>query len=262
MNPPRLYLGSGWKMNKTVSEAVDYVERLLAILPMIEGLSQVQLFLVPPFTALEAVKRHSGGRIWVGAQNVHWAEKGAYTGEISATMLQELNVDLVELGHAERRRYFNETDADINRKVHAALAHGLRPLLCVGETLEEREAHVENEAVARQLKITLRGVPSNQAGCLLIADEPHWAIGEAGTAADPAYIQGKTSHIRQVLVSMFGAELGAAVPILYGGDVNSHNVADIIAQTEIDGLFIGRASREAPDFAQLIRLSIQALAKR
>ena len=153
MNPPRLYLGSGWKMNKTVREAVDYVARLLAILPTLEGVDQVQLFVVPPFTALEAVKRQSGERLWVGAQNMHWAEKGAYTGEISAAMLAELNVDLVELGHAERRRYFNETDADINRKVQAALAHGLRPLLCVGETLEEKQAHAEHETVGRQLEI-------------------------------------------------------------------------------------------------------------
>jgi triosephosphate isomerase len=262
MNLPRFYLGSGWKMNKTVSEAVDYLERLRALLPTIEGREEVQLFVLPPFTALEAAKRHSGGILWVGAQNMHWAERGAYTGEVSAAMLEELGVDLVELGHAERRLYFNETDADINRKVLAALAHGLRPLLCVGETLEEREAHAEHESVARQLKLALRGVPPHQAGRLLIADEPHWAIGEAGRAADPAYIQSKTNRIRQVLVSLFGPEPGAAIPILYGGDVNLHNAAEIVAQTNTDGLFIGRASLEASNFAELLRLSIQALASR
>jgi len=262
MNPPRLYVGSGWKMHKTVREAAAYVEHLLERLEALRGTNHIQIFVVPPFTALETVKRLSAGKIWVGAQNMHWAASGAYTGEVSPTMLQELGVDLVELGHAERRRYFHETDADLNRKVQAALAHGLRPLLCVGETLEEREAGVEAETVARQLKIALRGVSSSQAARLLIADEPHWAIGEAGTAADPTYIQGMWTHIRNVLVEIFGPGAGASVPILYGGDVNPDNTANIVSKTKTQGLFIGRAAREAEGFANLIRISIQALAKR
>jgi len=248
-----MIIGTGWKMNKTVREAVDYTVALLRLLDGIKGLGpDVQVFVVPPFTALEAVKKHAAGRIWVGAQNMHWAEAGAFTGEISAPMLQELGVDLVELGHSERRRYFNEQDPLLNQKVHLALKFGLRPLLCVGESLEEKQVGVAPETVGRQLRIALHGVSAAQASRLLVAYEPFWAIGEGGIPAEPPYVRSLGLHLRSILGSLFG-EAGAHVPVLYGGSVNVANAADLFLQGQMDGLFIGRAAWQAENFARIIR---------
>src|SRR6266481_4294678 len=172
MNHRRILLGTGWKMNKTAREGADYAQRLVKVLDDSSGLDDIQLFVIPPFTAIEAVKRASAGRFWVGAQNMHWEEWGAYTGEISAPMLRELGVDLVELGHAERRRYFNETDECVQRKVHSSLKHGIPPLVCIGERLEEREGGIEKEVIGRQLKVAFSGVAPKHASRLMVAYEP------------------------------------------------------------------------------------------
>ena len=166
-------------MNHTIRQAVDYTGSLLAHLDAIGASDSFQVFVIPPFTAIDAVKRAAGGRFWVGAQNMHWATHGAFTGEISAPMLSELGVDLVELGHAERRMYFNETDEDIQRKVQAALEFNMRPLVCVGEA----EHGTGKAVVERQLRRAFQGVPVAMAGRLMVAYEPVWAIGEHGTAA-------------------------------------------------------------------------------
>jgi triosephosphate isomerase len=155
MNSHRILFGTNWKMNKTRQEASDSTSRLLELLETTRGIEQAQVFVIPPFTAIDAVKRASGGKLWTGAQNMHWAKWGAYTGEISAPMLIELGVDLVQLGHAERRRYFNETDTEVNRKVHSALRYALRPLICVGEQAEDKEFGVARETLSRQIKIVL-----------------------------------------------------------------------------------------------------------
>jgi len=248
-------------MNKTVQEAKDYTCELLQHLETIEAAEFAQLFLIPPFTAITAVKQASRGKFWVGAQNMHWENCGPYTGEISAPMLCELGVDLVELGHAERRLYFNESDAAINRKVHAALRYGIRPLVCVGEEWEDKEYGVERDTVARQLRIALKGV-KDRAPNLIIAYEPVWSIGKAGAAASPEDVQQMLSHLRHVLGDLLGPETSAVIPIIYGGDVNIRNAIDLLEETDINGLFVGRAAWEARQFAQLIRVCVQATARK
>ncbi|MGA2631575.1 MAG: triose-phosphate isomerase [Terriglobia bacterium] len=259
MRTSRLFVGTSWKMNKTVREAVDYTRRLLGLLEGLDRSDAVQVFVVPPFTAIEAVRRASEGKLWVGAQNMHWAERGAYTGEISAAMLQELGVDLVELGHAERRRYFNETDADVNRKVHAALRHGLRPLVCVGELAEDKRRGVGRETVRNQVRTGFAEVEASRASHLIVAYEPVWAIGADRADIGMDYVREVQNHIRATLEEMLGPSAAALVPVIYGGDVNLRNAASLVTESGTDGLFIGRAALEAENFAELIRTALQAI---
>ena len=251
MKRRRILLGTGWKMNKTVREAEDYVQRLLPMIDGMSGIEDIQLFIVPPFTAIGAVKRLSKGRFWVGAQNMHWEECGPYTGEISALMLIELGVDLVELGHAERRHYFNETDETVRRKVEMALEHRLRPLVCIGEQHQDRELGVEKETIARQLRIALGGTPRECASNLIVAYEPVWAIGEEGTAASPGDVRLMMAHIRYVLGDLFG-EHASCIPVLYGGTVDDSNCGELLLEGRTDGLFVGRAAWSADGFGRLI----------
>ncbi|HEV2500099.1 MAG TPA: triose-phosphate isomerase [Terriglobia bacterium] len=251
-----LFLGSNWKMNKTVSEAVTYISELLDLLSRGPDLGSTRVFVIPPFTAIQAVKALAGGKIWVGAQNMHWAESGAYTGEISPPMLQELGVDLVELGHAERRQHFNETDTAVNLKVISALHYNLRPLICVGESQEDKEYVVEKETVGRQLRISLRDVPPGRSGNIIIAYEPFWAIGHDRMTADVDHIRMMSQHIRAVLEDLFG-NAGGSIPVIYGGDVNGSNALRILIDGGVDGLFVGRAAWEAPAFASLIQACIE-----
>jgi triosephosphate isomerase len=255
----RLLLGTNWKMNKTIRESVDYTRRLLGRLEGFDRSDALQVFVIPPYTAIEAVKRASEGRLWVGAQNMHWAERGAYTGEISALMLQELGVDLVELGHAERRRYFNETDADVNRKVRAALQHGLRPLVCVGEQLEDKKRGIGKETLENQVRTVFANVEAGCASHLIVAYEPFWAIGAERADVSVEYVREMQTHIRTTLEEMFGRSAAALVPVIYGGDVNLRNAAALVSESGTDGLFIGRAAWEAENFADLIHASIKAI---
>ncbi len=259
MRTSRLFVGTSWKMNKTVREAIDYTRRLLELLEGLDRSDAVQVFVVPPFTAIAAVKRASEGKMWVGAQNMHWAERGAYTGEISAPMLQELGVDLVELGHAERRRYFNETDADVNRKVHAALRHGLRPLVCVGELAEDKRRGVGRETVRNQVRTAFAEVEASRASHLIVAYEPVWAIGADSADIGMDYVREVQNHIRATLEEMLGPSAAALVPVIYGGDVNLRNAASLVRESGTDGLFIGRAALEAENFAELIRTALQVI---
>jgi L-erythrulose 1-phosphate isomerase len=256
MTPRQLFLGTGWKMNHTVREAVDYTYSLLAHLDAISGRDLFQLFVVPPFTAIEAVKRAAGGRFWVGAQNMHWAKQGAFTGEVSAPMLSELGVDLVELGHAERRMYFNETDEAIQRKVEAALEFNMRPLVCVGERQEERERGSGQAVIERQLRRAFQGVPVQMASRLMVAYEPVWAIGEHGTAALGDDLRVMQEHIRSTLARLFGGS--ASIAVLYGGTVNQANAVSLLVDGGVDGLFIGRAAWRADGFAGIIRTCASA----
>jgi len=257
MNERKVLIGSNWKMNKTVSEAIGYTRRLLREIKPLEGLDQLQIFVVPPYTAIAAVKRESRGKLWVGAQNMHWAESGAYTGEISAPMLKELEVDLVELGHAERREHFGETDATINRKLHMALRFGLRSLICIGEHLEHKLRGEERQSVARQLRAILAGVHAQDSRKLIIAYEPVWAIGEDGRTADPHYVRLMCDYIRGVTADAFGSAPAAQVRVIYGGDVKTTNAAVILGQGGVDGLFVGRAAWQAEGFARLIRSCLE-----
>lgn len=189
---------------------------------------------------------------------MHWAERGAYTGEISALMLEELGVDLVELGHAERRRYFNETDADLNRKVSTALRHGLRPLVCVGEQLEDKRRGIGKETVKNQLRTIFTGVDAASAPRVIVAYEPVWAIGEEGAEIGMDYVREIQAHIRTTLEEMLGPG-ATAVPVIYGGDVNLRNAAALVSESGTDGLFVGRAALDAESFAELIGASLLAM---
>lgn len=260
MSGRRILLGTNWKMYKTTTEAVEYTHRLLEHLDSIPRLEKAQIFVIPPFTALSAVKECGEGMFWVGAQNMHSEPWGAFTGEISAPMLKDLGVDLVELGHAERRQYFNENDTAVHRKVQLALKYGLRPLLCVGETAEEKDFGVERESVARQIKIALRGVTADRSSSVIIAYEPDWAIGDAGVAPEVGYIRAMSGHIRQVLQALFGQGAPGRMSVIYGGDVNEDNAGEIITRGGMDGLFIGRAAWDAEAFAALIRLGLESAA--
>lgn len=247
--PRKILLGTGWKMNKTVHEAVEYASRLPPLLAGVTGLDNVQLFVIPPFTAIEAVKRSSAGHFWVGAQNMHWDDWGAFTGEISAPMLLELGVDLVELGHAERRRYFNETDEAIGRKVSAAIKHGIRPLVCVGEQRADRDRGLEKETIERQLRCALAAVLPEQAHRVIVAYEPVWAIGQS-TAASVADVRAMTSIVRDLLSNLFGSA-GASIPVLYGGTVDAENCTALLTEGLTDGLFVGRAAWSPEGFARI-----------
>ena len=248
------WIGTGWKMNKTVAETRRYLADLKTRLPGDVG-GDYALFVIPPFTALAAAREAIGkAPVLLGAQNMHWAQAGAYTGEISASMLEEFDVNLVELGHSERREYFGETDAMINLKVKAALRHGFRPLLCVGDSTEERAAGASATTVVRQVRLAFAGLSKSDINRCLVAYEPIWAIGESGVPASP-------EEARIVHVALHAAlkELGGpSVPVLYGGSVNLENAAALASEQDIDGLFVGRAAWSAEGFASLISRAITA----
>jgi triosephosphate isomerase len=228
-------------MNQTPAESVAFYQQLAAAVVPRPG---VHLFVIPPYTSLAAVAdtaRVDDPDIWVGAQNVHWAPEGAYTGEISVGMLKAIGVDLVLLGHAERRRYFHEADAELNRKVLAVVGAGLSLLLAVGETAEERGFGVSAETIVRQTKIGLHGVAPEQLGLVQIAYEPVWSIGAGGTPARPEDVAPMAAALRAGLHEVFGIA-GEQVPILYGGSVDPTNAGTFTALSDIDGLFVGRAA--------------------
>jgi L-erythrulose 1-phosphate isomerase len=242
------WLGTGWKMNKTRAEARAYAAALRAA-PDLASLP-LQLFVLPPFTALaEVASALEGTPVLVGAQNCHWAEAGAWTGEISARQVADCGASLVELGHSERRAHFGETDALINAKVKAALAAGLTPLVCVGETAEERDLDAASVAVARQARMALSGLTSEDADQVLLAYEPVWAIGEGGEPATPAYANAIHAAIKQAVTGL----LGSAPPVLYGGSVNPGNAEALAREPEIDGLFVGRAAWQPEGLLALAR---------
>ena len=248
MTRPFLF-GTNFKMNQTPAESAAFYLELAAAVEPTPG---VALFVIPPFTSLAAVAEIAQRdqreiEIWIGAQNVHWAPEGAYTGEISVGMLLALGVDLVLVGHAERRSHFFETDAELNKKVLAAVNAGLRVLLAVGETAEERGYGISAETVLRQLKIGLHGVQPAQAALIQVAYEPVWSIGAGGTPASPDDVEPVAALIRTALGELLGAP-GAAIPILYGGSVNPTNAGSFTALPDIDGLFVGRAAWTVPGF--------------
>jgi triosephosphate isomerase len=251
VNRPRMF-GTNWKMNKNIHEAAQYAETFREKLRQIDGISSAQVFVIPPYTSIAVVRERSCGTFWVGAQNMHWESSGAFTGEISAEMLVELGVDLVQVGHAERRGMFHETDVAVNQKVQAALHAGLRALVCIGEDLEAREFKVEREVCARQLRIALTGVSPSAIDQIVIAYEPAWAIGENGTKADPFYVRDMKDLFRSILKDMFSDDVANNVPILYGGSVIAEEASRLLLESQADGLFVGRAALDPVAFAALI----------
>ncbi len=243
-------VAGNWKMHKTVAEARELVAALGRQLNAIRGVEKV---LCPPFPALLAVAAMlEGTDIRLGAQNMHWEEAGAFTGEVSPLMVAEF-CQYVILGHSERRTYFGETDETVNRKVKAALTHGLKPILCVGEALDERQTGRTAEIVGRQVRRALAGVTLNDANDLVIAYEPIWAIG-TGHAATPD-LAGEVigGVIRPTLAELFGAEVAQAVRVQYGGSVKPDNAAGFFAHPEIDGALVGGASLKADAFVDIVQ---------
>lgn len=255
------FVGTNFKMHQTPEETAAFIAALgPAVRGTLAGHEDVRLFVIPPFTSLPAAVAAARGvnlPLWVGAQNLHQAAEGAYTGEISARMLRAVGVDLVLLGHAERRTLFAETDAALNAKVATALGAGFRTLLCVGETAEEKGFGVGSETVARQLKIALHGLGPERLPGLLIGYEPVWSIGAGGTPAQPADVAEATRAIRAALAGRFG-EAAAPVPILYGGSVSADNCGAFVALADIDGLFIGRAAWQVEGFARVLAAALAA----
>ncbi len=232
----RVWIGTSWKMNKTLSEARAFAEglRVAAVDP------RLQPFVIPPFTAVREVKvLLAGCSVKVGAQNMHWEDAGAWTGEISAPMLVDCGLDIVELGHSERREHFGETDETVGLKVAAAVRHGLTPLICIGETLAERQAGRAQEVLAAQVRGALANLTAAQKSAeILLAYEPVWAIGVNGIPATSGYADARQAEIIAVAESV----LGRRVPCLYGGSVNPGNCEDLIQCPHVDGLFIGRSA--------------------
>jgi triosephosphate isomerase len=258
-------------MNKTLGEARAYALEIVKWAST-SGLAAT-LCIFPPFTSLaavcESVHTHrrdtdtSGttldstfaiatSHIHVGAQNMHWADKGSFTGEISPPMLLDCGADFVELGHLERRGEFGETDESINKKMHAALTHGLTPLVCVGEDEDDQEYGVSAEVVRRQVKIALHGVPENRIRGIIIAYEPGWAIGDAGRGADPEYVATMSTHIRNALQEQYGRRVAQDIRIVYGGSVTPDNAAGFASRTDLNGLFVGRAGWDAASFIRIV----------
>jgi triosephosphate isomerase len=244
--PRTPYIAANWKMHKTVAEAADFVDVLL---PRIAA-TQSDVVICPPFTALaEVVERRRGTAVKVAAQNMHEEESGAFTGEVSAPMLVELDVEAVVLGHSERRQYFNETDEALARKVPVALAHDLEPILCVGESEEARDNGETEVVLERQLQADLAGLEDAQVPAVVIAYEPIWAIG-TGKVATPEQAQEACAFIRDVLRARGAA--ADEVRILYGGSVKPANAAELLALPDVDGALVGGAALDPEEFAAIV----------
>ena len=250
MKTRRPIIAGNWKMHKTMHEAENLVKDLQLELP---DISHLDLVLCPPFTALYKVAELvSNTPIRVGAQDMHWEKEGAFTGEISATMLRDVYCRYVILGHSERRQYFGETNATVNRKAKAALAANLRPIVCVGETLEQREKQDFKAIVQTQVLESLAGISSDQAEEFVVAYEPVWAIG-TGRNASPAQAQEIHALIRSVLLEMIGKKEVGKVRIQYGGSVKPTNAEELLNQSDIDGALVGGASLDARNFAAIVK---------
>jgi triosephosphate isomerase len=247
-------IAANWKMNMTVAETVSYLESFRT---RIENVNGVEIVIAPPFTAIAKLSELLGGsqKISLGAQNMYHEMSGAFTGEISPAMLRELFVRFVILGHSERRQIFGETDALINKKVLTALACGLKPIVCVGETLEERDASRETEILTTQLRGSLAGVTPEQMLNIVVAYEPVWAIG-TGRNATPEQAQDAHAHVRKVLTEISDATTANKVRIQYGGSVKPANAATLLSQPDIDGALVGGASLEALGFSEIVKAAV------
>ena len=241
-------IAGNWKLNNTISESIKLVEELI---PLVKN-AKAEVVIAPTSIALDAVvKAAKGTNVKVAAQNAHFEEKGAFTGEISLKALEELGVQYVILGHSERRQYFNETDEALNKKVKATFAHGITPILCCGETLAEREANVTNEVTGKQIKLDLQGLSKDDAAKVVIAYEPIWAIGTGKTATDDQANE-TIGAIRKTVAEVFGKEVADKVRIQYGGSVKPGTIKAQMAKEEIDGALVGGASLKAADFAGIV----------
>ena len=243
------FVAGNWKMNKNVEQASVLVQHLL---PGLQQVPEVERVLCPPFTSLMILSAQlTGTGVGIGAQNMHWAESGAYTGEISPQMVREF-CDYVIIGHSERRTYFGETDETVNLKLKSALALGLIPIVCIGETLEEYESGKTSEVVTRQVLEGFKGIEPTLASLIVVAYEPVWAIGTGKAATPDGANAVLRDHIRPALAQLFGSGLAQNLRILYGGSVNAANAADFFHQSEIDGGLVGGASLKIEEFVKIV----------
>ena len=241
-------IAGNWKMNKTPEEAKELVT---ALVPLVKD-AKCDVVICPPFVDLCAVKPIiAGTNIHLGVQNIHWAEKGAFTGEISADMLKAHGVEYAIVGHSERRQYFGETDATVNQRAKAAIAAGITPIICVGESLEQRESGVTNAVVSGQTKAALDGIEAKNVETLVIAYEPIWAIG-TGKTATKEDANATIAVIRGAIAEVYGKDVAEKVRIQYGGSMNPKNASELMSMPEIDGGLIGGASLKAEDFSKVV----------
>ena len=247
-------ISGNWKMNKTASETKQFADELKTILPRAKWCDV--LVCVPSVNIPAALRAFKDMRVTVGAENVFYEKNGAYTGEVSADMLKDLGVKYVIIGHSERRQYFGETDITVNKKVHAALEAGLHPIVCVGESLEQRELGVTMDLISLQVKSALAGVSAEKLRKCVIAYEPVWAIG-TGRTATPEQAGEVCTFIRATIRHMYGARIARSITIQYGGSMNPGNAAELLAQPDIDGGLIGGAALKPDQFVAIINAANQ-----
>ena len=248
------WIGTSWKMNKTRAEARDFATKLKA--SPFAMTASAQPFVIPPFPYIADVADIlRGTRVKIGAQNMHWDDKGAWTGEISPPMIMDCGATMVELGHSERRTFFNETDETVALKVQAALRHRLLALVCIGDTRAEYDAGRTAEVLERQTRMALSHAGRNAPGSVLIAYEPVWSIGEGGVPADPEFANEQHKRIKAVTAEVAGQPL----PVLYGGSVNPQNCVELAGKSDIDGLFIGRSAWNPAGYLGIIEAVTRSL---
>ncbi|MBQ8922678.1 MAG: triose-phosphate isomerase [Oscillospiraceae bacterium] len=254
-NLRKAIIAGNWKMNKTRPEAKALLEEIKPLVANAEG--KIEVIACVPFTNLEtAVNTTAGSNVKIGAENVHFEKSGAFTGEISAEMLTELGVEYVVIGHSERRQYFGETDETVNKRTKAALAAGLKPIVCVGELKWERQCNITEEVVGRQIKLDLWDVTEEELKNVVIAYEPVWAIG-TGLTATPAQAEEVCAFIRATVAKLYNQAAADALTIQYGGSMNAGNAAELLAKPNIDGGLIGGASLKANDFNVIVQAAVE-----
>ncbi|MCD6376683.1 MAG: triose-phosphate isomerase [Caldisericaceae bacterium] len=248
----QIVIAGNWKMHKTNSEAMQLANQI-RIKTM--DITKTRIIICPPFTALAPVFEIIGdSKIHLGAQNMFWEKEGAYTGEISAGMVKSTGADYVIIGHSERRQYFGETDETVNKKIKAALENGLKPIVCVGETLDEREAQITLKVVGKQIRGAFDGISAEQMSKIIIAYEPVWAIG-TGKTATPEQAQEVHGEIRKLIAELYDAQVAEKLIIQYGGSVKPANAESLLSQQDIDGALVGGACLKADSFSEIIHIA-------
>jgi triosephosphate isomerase len=242
-------IAGNWKMFKTRDEALQFIYQVSENLPEVKDVESV---ICAPFPFLRCLVKRQGDNLRIGSQNMHFEDEGAYTGEVSAKMLTSIGVEYVIIGHSERRAMFNETDESVNKKLHAAFNGGINPILCVGETLDQREGSLTEEVIGKQLELDLAGLTEANVESLVIAYEPIWAIG-TGKTATPAQAEETCAFVRSKVATLYSQGIADKVRIQYGGSVKLNNIQELMAQNNIDGALIGGASLKADDFVKLVR---------
>ena len=244
----RKVIAGNWKMNMLPNEAINFIQELA---PLVKDTKNEVILCVPYIDLFYALLHVQGTNIKIGAQNMHWEEKGAYTGEVSAPMLKSIGVEYVIIGHSERRQYFAETDETVNKKIKSALAHGLKPIVCVGETLEQRENGQTEQIVTSQVEKAFEGIPASELEKIIVAYEPIWAIG-TGKTATKEDANSTIMQIRKKIAEMYGQNEANGVIIQYGGSVKSANAKELFEMSDIDGGLVGGASLKADEFEKIV----------